>query len=168
MRNWMTLAEKLIFPGYDFLNPSDWQKTVVCINPSKSEFWSNNFRQTKEGAVAETPSAAGVLLKDGNIVVGDGHSLSHEDICNIAGLEIDNELFRLQIWKGKVLIEIWVDEERATSKSSLDEKIKAAEEQYGMSLEDMRTIVARATTRFVPGWKVVCGLWTDGSKLTEV
>jgi hypothetical protein len=161
------IIEKIMYRDRIKHDQSDWMTTVVAVNPTKSEFWSENFRQGKNG-VETTPSAAGVILKDGTVVVGTGHSLAHDVICDYAGLNIDDELFRLQIYDGKVYVEIWIPEELATSDDSLDDKIIAAEKTTGMSIEQIKQKVSSLTARFVPGWKVICMLWTDYVNRVEV
>lgn len=165
------LFEKIILPGNDFLNATDWMKTAVAVNPSRSEFWSNHFRQTKSGEPSEMPSAAGVLMRDGTLVVGTGHCLSHSDICGYAGLDEDQEKFRLQIWDGKVMAELWLpdsDEGGVDSSATLEEKIAATEKLFGTTINEIKTELSQATARIVPGWRTVCGIWTNYTHLDEV
>ena len=161
------LSEKIVHRDTTRLNPDDWLNTVVAINPTKSEFWSANFRQGKEG-LQNSPDAAGVIFKDGTVVVGTGHSLSHEDICIHAGLDIDNEWVRLQIFNGEVRVEIWIEEDMASSNDPKDKIIAAAEEKTGMTIDQIKQKVGSLTSRFVPGWKVICMLWTEYSNYIEV
>jgi hypothetical protein len=171
MRNWInlcTLQEKIVHRDTVRRNPGDWLNTVVAINPTKSEFWSANFRQTKTGEMAESPSAAGVILKDGTVVVGEGHALSHEEICDIAGLDINQEMFRIQIHGGKVCVELWLSEDEVDNKSSTEEKIAAAVKMQKMSIDEIKTHVRNLVSRFVPGWEVRCLLWTEYSRSEEV
>jgi hypothetical protein len=155
----VTLCEKFIFPieGH--------RKPVVVVNPTKTEFWSVNFRES-EGA---NPSAAGVILKDGTVVVGDGSCLAHDVICAYAGLDIENEKYRLQIWDGVVMAELWVSEEGdVDSTATIEEKIAAVESQFGLTVDEIKAELVAATSRFVPGWKPVCGIWTDYTHLDKV
>lgn len=161
------LVEKIVHRDTTRLNPDDWLNTVVAINPTKSEFWSANFRQGKNG-LQDKPDAAGVILNDGTVVVGTGHSLSHEDICSYAGLDIANEWVRLQIYNGEVRVEIWIEEDMASSNDPKDKIIAAAEEQTGMTIDEIKQKVGSLTSRFVPGWKVICMLWTDYSGHIDV
>ncbi len=118
-----------------------------------------------KNGIEDQPSAAGVILKDGTVLVGAGHSLAHDDICNYAGFDISNELFRLQIYAGKVDVELWLPEGTGEGEvlttDNLDEKIAAAERMTGMTIPEIKSTVAAHTERFVPGWVVNCLLWTE-------
>lgn len=162
MRARELLAEKLIIPRDTFLNADDWMKTVVAINPTKTEFWSPNFRQAKDGSVTQMPDAAGVLMQDRKtVVIGCGHCLAHDTICGYAGLDINNELFRLQIHNGAVHAELWLDEDAVTHDDPLEKKIAQAEAQYGMSVDEMKKVLFDATQRFTGGWEAKLMLWCD-------
>ena len=168
MRNFIDIVEKIVHRDTIKYSSEDWKNTVVAINPTKAEFWSENFRQAKNGASTEFPSAAGVFMQNGTIVVGDGHSLSHEDICDCAGLDINDEKFRLQIYNEKVYVEIWISEDLAENDSPLEQKIEAAQKTTGMDIREIKSLVASKTSRFVPGWIVVCLLWTEYHQSVEV
>lgn len=160
MRAFEFLQEKIVHRDTRKHHPDYWLNTVIAVNPSKSEFWSSNFRQGKDGE-KETPTAAGVILDDGTVIVGIGHLLSHDVICDLAGFDINDEWVRLQIHDGKVYVEIWLGDE-VTWSDPIEKKISAAEKLYEMSIDDIKKKVSQITSRFVPGWKVVCLLWTDG------
>lgn len=88
------IIEKIVYRDRIKHDQSDWMTTVIAVNPTKSEFWSENFRQGKNGI--------------------------------------------------------------------------AAEKTTGMSIEQIKQKVSSLTARFVPGWKVICMLWTDYVNRVEV
>ncbi len=160
------LYEKIVHRDTLKLNAGDWLDTVVATNPTKSEFFSRHFMQpNKDGNIPLLPSAAGVVLKNGDIVIGEGHSLSHEDICHYAGLDINDELYRLQIADKKVIVELWLDD--TENSSDLSDKISEAEIKYN-NLDEIRSIVGKATARFIPDWAIVIRLWTEYSSFVDV
>lgn len=159
------ISEQIVHRDTVKLNPGDWLSTVVAVNPTKGEFWSANFRQGKGDELEPYPSAAGLILTDGTVLVGTGHSMAHHDLCDLSGHDIDNELFRLQIYDQKVDVELWLPEGNGDGEvmveDSLEDKIAAAEKMTGMTLEEIKTKVASHTERFVPGWQVSCLLWAE-------
>jgi hypothetical protein len=143
---------------------------IIALNPTHTEFRSQRFlsRDRPNSAHNGTPSAAGVLMQNGNVVIGNGSCLAHDDICDMAGLDIMDEKFRLQIYDGKVFVELWLNEDDVTHTDSLEEKIAQAEKQYEMPVEDIRKLVFDKTTRFTGGWPVEIMLWCDGAYPTNI
>lgn len=169
MRARELITEAIVYRDTLKHNRDDWLNTVIAINPTKSEFWSANFRQSMSSidktTLSDTPSAAGVILKNGTVVVGIGHVLDHSTICELAGVNVTDEWMRIQIYDSKVYAEIWIPEDWATSDDSLEKKILAAEKLKGMSIDEIKQKISKITSRFVPGWEVVCLLWTEGDNL---
>ena len=161
MRAYEFLSEKIVHhsrPSY----AGDWMNTVVAINPSKTEFWSLNFRQGKDGP-ADTPSAAGVILADGTLVVGTGHALSHETICELAGLDINYEWMRLQIYGGVVVGEIWLSDNTG---ESVEEVIAILEQEKAMTTEQIKQKISSITNKIVPSWPVELSVWVENGLRT--
>jgi hypothetical protein len=169
MRNWINLIEtalneKIVHRDTIKRNQTDYMNTVVAIDPTHSEFWSENFRMEENG-FSDEPSAAGVLLKNGTIVVGTGHCLAHDDVCSLAGLDIEEEEFRLQIFHGAVRVEIWLNDGDYPTPEA---KIAQAEKQTGLTIEQIKAKVAAKTSRFVPGWPVICMILPEDMEELEV
>jgi hypothetical protein len=123
-----------------FIQQGNTRLTVVAIDPSPS-CWESNF-----------PSgAAGVLLKDGRIVVGDGNCLSHSDILHHAWISDDDELYRLQIFNGAAFAEVWLDGDLFDDDDVSVEDVHAAVmQEYGETIDRIAERVAVAVRRFWP------------------
>lgn len=163
MRKWIDLIEgkldeKIVHIG-NGIDERDWLKTVVSVNPTASEFNSRHYKQpnTSGGPATVDPRAAGVIMRDGTVCIGLGNGLSHEDIADYAGLNIENEQYRLQIHDGKVVVEIWIDDDVVddlpdrASKVEIDQVV---ENQCGKNSEQIISDVEKAVRRFTQ-WKVV-------------
>jgi hypothetical protein len=144
---------------------------VIAVNPTRTEFWSQRFLSRGDRG-SDTPNAAGVLMQDGTVAIGNGSLLAHHDICDMAGLDIMDEKFRLQMYDGKVFVELWLHEPEGdngvTHTDSLEQKIAQAEKQYEMPVEDIRKLVFERTTRFTGGWPVEIMLWCDYASPTNI
>lgn len=116
----------------------DTRRTIIAINPTKAE-WDQFFPR----------GAAGVLCKDGKIVVGDGNLLAHDVILDKAGVSQDEEQYRLQICRNVAWVELWLfsDDEHLTPKQVEDLCIK----QYGETIDQITAKLQTAISRFMPG-----------------
>ena len=76
----------------------DYGGHIAALNPTRSE-WNAKFPN----------GAGGVLMKNGHIVIGAGEAYSHSDIMHDAGVNWEDEWARLQIWDGKIQVELWDD-----------------------------------------------------------
>jgi hypothetical protein len=130
------LGEAIVYQDR-ILNPGDNRKTVICLAPTKAE-WNARYPQ----------GAAGVLMKDGQIVIGDGCCLAHDVICDHAGLDIHNEAYRLQMSRTHCYGEIWMTDGDYEGMSDDDIRL-AVQEQYGEPLEAMTAKIAAAVQRFM-------------------
>ena len=122
---------------------------TVAINPTKREFIAN----------FATHGAAGVLTDDGLLVVGNGAVLDHLSLMRMASIDADTEKYRLQIYAGRVEVELWDDDIDDPANPEPTTK-------YPKALRDaIRTEVAANRNVRAIGWPVVISLLCDGDSI---
>lgn len=107
------------------------------------------------------PSAAGIIMKNGDIAIAEGHAMSHDRICDLAGLDINNELYRLQIYDQGIFVELWFE-----NIDTVQEALDIISERYGKDIEEIREEVKGITSRFI-NYPVKIRIWSDGLILTD-
>ena len=113
----------------------------MAINPTKSE-WNAQFPR----------GAAGVLLTDGRIVVGDGNMLAHNVILDYAKVDQNLEKYRLQICRNIAWVELWINDEavEAMNNPPTEQEVReAAFKQYGETLEQIQAQLQKAVAPFM-------------------
>jgi hypothetical protein len=121
-----------------FVQHGHTRRTIIAINPSR-QCWEAAFPR----------GAAGVLLMDGQIVVGDGDCLAHDTVLDLASIDRDMEEFRLQMYSGMAVAEIWLED--AAGLMDCDEQVhEAVRNRYGRGLDEIEAKVRRAVERFMP------------------
>lgn len=112
------------------------RRAVVAVQPTALE-WDREFPY----------GAAGILLQDGTMVVGDGTCLSHHEILQLSG-QTQPEAFRLQIGRAHCWAEIWLE---GVDENSPEQEIRQQViDSYGEPLECIARRVEEAVTRFAP------------------
>lgn len=131
------LTETIVYQD-KFVKTNYTKKTIIAINPTRSE-WIGRFPE----------GAGGVLMKDGTIVIGDGNALDHATICEMAGLDVRNEAFRLQLYLTGAYAEIWLNDEDVETPPPFDLIEQRVVEQYGETLVSITNKVKTAVHRFM-------------------
>lgn len=136
MRKYIDLAETIVYKDA-FIKAHNDKKTIVAINPSKSE-WNAFFPH----------GAAAIILTDGRIVVGDGNALDHLYILELASIPNSMEAFRMQIFRNIAFVELWINEDypQASPEEVQDSVLKL----YGKSLDEIERIAYKAVSGFGP------------------
>lgn len=131
MRKWINLISEQIVQDHNT------KRTVVAINPTRAE-WVNMFPN----------GAAGVMLRDGRILVGDGNLLDHSSIMDYADIPHRMELCRLQMHSSRGLFaELWIPDE--LEESSEEEIISALETDLNMTLGELEDKIKKAVRPFM-------------------
>jgi hypothetical protein len=87
--------------------------------------------------------------------------MSHDRICDLAGLDINNELYRLQIYDQGIFVELWFE-----NIDTVQEALDIISERYGKDIEEIREEVKGITSRFI-NYPVKIRIWSDGLILTD-
>ncbi len=138
MRNWITLVEKVVHRADGY---------IIAIEPTKLE-WTTNFRR----------GAAGVFLKDGRVVVGDGSCLDHDSVVSMASLDQNLRKYTMQLGPTRGFAELWLMDESADEMMNMSEAEKAAAvdkelvKRWGGTRAQIEAEVTPALQRFAPGY----------------
>jgi hypothetical protein len=110
MRDLITLCESL---GHKVMRDGP-QGGVFALNPTRRE-WVANFAER---------GAAGVVLSDGSLAVGDAPALDHPSILLALSIPVTMERYRLQIFNQRIVVELW-DELDEPEGDITDDQIEA-------------------------------------------
>ena len=114
------------------------RRTVVAIDPTRAE-WDAFFPE----------GAAGVLCRDGRMIVGDGVCLDHLTLMGLAGVPEEQEAYRLQLYRDRVWAEVWTnfDEDAYLSAEGIRTLVWS---EYGEHLDVIEERVRNAASKFMP------------------
>jgi hypothetical protein len=118
---------------------ADSRRTVVAINPTKAE-WDKFFPR----------GAAGVLLKNGKIVVGDGNMLPHDAILDYAKVPQNQEKYRLQLCRNGAWVELWMTPSEWDHHKPDEQEVREySVKHYGETIEQIEAQLAKAVAPFM-------------------
>jgi len=141
LRYWMAVCENLneaIVHRDRFVQQHNDRRTVIAVNPTKSE-WDRHFPR----------GAAGVLLKNGKIVIGDGNALDHASILSYANIPANQEKYRLQLNRKGAWAEIWLDYPDDNLNPNESEVREDVLKHYGETIEQIEAQLAKAVAPFM-------------------
>lgn len=141
------ISETIVYKDR-FVQAHNTGKTIVLVNPTKAE-WEMLGKEYPRGA-------AGVIMKNGDFIVGNGDATSHEDLCNHANMNIRNEYARVQLSRTAAYLELWSDTfsewssyEQKTPLPPFDAVQIEVLANYGKTLEELEQLLKKKVSKFM-------------------